>query len=62
MRWINVQPAIQSELNQKNKYCILMHIYGILKNVIFECICRERMETHIERVDLWTQWGKEREG
>ena len=62
MRWINVQPAIQSELNQKNKYCILMHIYVILKNVIVESICRERMETHIERVDLWTQWGKEREG
>ena len=62
MRWINVQPAIQSELNQKNKYCILMHIYGILKNVIFERICRERMETYIERVDLWTQWGKERVG
>ena len=31
MRWINIEPIIQSEVSQreKNKYCILMHIYGI---------------------------------
>ena len=31
MRWMKLEPFIQSEVNQKenNKYCILMHIYGI---------------------------------
>ena len=31
MRWMNLEPIIQSELSQKekDKYCILMHIYRI---------------------------------
>ena len=31
MRWMNLEPMIQSEVSQKEKekYCILMHIYGI---------------------------------
>ena len=31
MRWMNLEPIIQSELSQKekDKYRILMHIYGI---------------------------------
>ena len=31
MRWINLEPIIQSEVSQKEKvkYHILMHIYGI---------------------------------
>ena len=31
MRWMNLGPIIQSEVSQKekDKYCILMHIYGI---------------------------------
>ena len=31
MRWMNLEPSIQSEVSQKekNKYHILMHIYGI---------------------------------
>ena len=31
MRWINLEPIIQSEVSQKEKqqYSILMHIYGI---------------------------------
>ena len=34
MRRINLEPVIQSEVSQKekNKYHILMHIYGIYKN------------------------------
>ena len=30
-RWMNLEPIIQSEVSQKekDKYCILMHIYGI---------------------------------
>ena len=31
MRWINLEPIIQNEVSQKekDKYHILMHIYGI---------------------------------
>ena len=31
VRWMNLEPVIQSEVNQKekNKYCILTHLYGI---------------------------------
>ena len=31
MRWMNLEPIIQSEVSQKeeNEYCILTHIYGI---------------------------------
>ena len=31
MKWMNLEPIIQSEVSQKEKekYCILMHIYEI---------------------------------
>ena len=31
MRWMNLEPIIRSEVSQKekDKYCILTHIYGI---------------------------------
>ena len=33
MRWVNLEPIIQSEESQKeDKYRILTHIYGIYKN------------------------------
>ena len=34
MRWVNLELIIQSEVSQKekDKYCILTHIYGIYKN------------------------------
>ena len=32
MRWMNLEPIIQSEVSQKDKYHILTHIYGIYKN------------------------------
>ena len=29
MRWMNLEPIIQSEVSQKDKYHILTHLYGI---------------------------------
>ena len=29
VRWMNREPVIQTDVSQKNKYCTLMHIYGI---------------------------------
>ena len=45
-RWMNLEPIIQSEVSQKekDKYCILRHIYGIYKNGTEEFIYRAAME------------------
>ena len=36
MRWINLEPIIQSEVSQKEKtkYYILMHIYGVHSSIL----------------------------
>ena len=46
MRWMNLEPIIQSEVSQKEKdnYRILTHIYGIEKNGSEEFIYRAAME------------------
>ena len=46
MRWMNLDPIIQSEVSQKekDKYCILMHIYRIWKNGTEEFTYRAAME------------------
>ena len=33
LRWMDLESVLQSEVSQKekNKYCMLTHIYGILK-------------------------------
>ena len=55
---MNLEPVIQSEVSQKekDKYHILMHIYGIQKEGTNECICKAAMEKQTQRTDLWT-WG-----
>ena len=46
IKWVNLEPIIQSEVSQreKDKYCILIHIYGIWKNGTEEFIYRSAME------------------
>ena len=46
MRWMNLEFIIQSEVSQKekDKYSILMHIYGIWENGTEEFIYRAKME------------------
>jgi len=46
MRWMNLEPVIQSEVSQKekDKYHILMHIYRIQKNGTEEFIYLAAME------------------
>ena len=36
MRWMNLEPIIQRDVSQKekDKYCILIHIYGFRKTVM----------------------------
>ena len=46
MRWMNLEPIIQSEVSQKekDKYHILTHIYGIKKNATEEFIYKAAVE------------------
>ena len=46
IRWMNLESIIQSEVSQKekDKYSILMHIYGIQKKGIEEYIFRAAVE------------------
>ena len=61
MRWMNLEPIIQSEVSQreKDKYHVLKHIYGIQKNGILKTLFtgqewrnrhREQICGHRERV------------
>ena len=47
MRWMDIEPSIQSEASQKekNKYLILTCIIGIQTDGTDELICRAAMET-----------------
>ena len=50
MRWMNLEPIIQSEVSQKekDKYCILMHYIWYLENGTEECLQGNNGETYIE--------------
>ena len=63
MRWMNLEPIIQSELNQKEKYKynILMHIYRIQKYSTDEFICRAAVEKHREQTCEYEERGGEDE-
>ena len=49
MRWIKLEPIIQSKVSQKDKdqYNILTHIYGIWKDGNDNPICKTAKETQI---------------
>ena len=63
MRWMNLEPIIQSEVSQKenNKCHILMHIYGIQKDGTDEPAHRAAMEMEPQRKGLWTRVGEKGE-
>ena len=46
MKWMNLEPVMQSEVGQKekDKYRILMHIYGIEKNGTEEFMYKPTVE------------------
>ena len=64
MRWMKLEPIIQSEVSQKDKHqnSILMHIYGILKDGNNNPTCKTEKETQMYRTDFWTLWEKARVG
>ena len=63
VRWMNLEPIIQSEVSQKekDKYCILTHIHGIQKNGTEEFYLRSSNgETDIENRLMDMGRGEER--
>ena len=62
MRWMKLEPIIQSEVSQKEKhqYSILTHIYGIQKDDINDPIYETAKETQMYRTVFWTLWEKVR--
>ena len=63
MRWINLEPIIQSEVSQKekDKYRTLTHICGIQNNGTEEFIYRTAVEKQTQRIGLWT-WDEGKRG
>ena len=59
---MNLESIIQNEVIQKekDKYCILMHIYRIEKNGTEEFICRAAMEKQTENRLMDMRRGEER--
>ena len=49
MRWMKLEPIIQSEVSQKEKrqYSILMHIYGIQKDGNDNTVCETARDTDV---------------
>ena len=56
MRWMKLEPIIQSEVSQKEKhqYSILMHIAGIQKDGKDNPVCDRKKETQMYRTVFWT--------
>ena len=64
MRWMKLEPIIQSEVSQKeiHQYSILTHIYGIYKDGKDDPICEIEKETQMYRTVFQTLWEKARVG
>ena len=64
MRWMNLEPIIQSEISQKEKNngLILMRIYGIWEDGTDESICRAAMETQTLRRTCGPGWWRRGKG
>ena len=54
MRWMKLEPIVQSEVSQKEKHQFrtLMHIYGIYKDGNDNPICKTEKET--DYFFMWT--------
>ena len=60
MRWMKLEPIIQSEVSQKEKhqYRMLTHIYGIQKDGNDNSVCETAKETQMYRNSLLDSVGE----
>ena len=42
---------------EKNKYCVLTHMYGVKKDGTDESVCRAGIEMQTDRMDMWCGAG-----
>ena len=58
--WMDLEAVKDSEVSQKeeNRYCTLMHIWGIQKNGTEEAVCKAEIETQVENKRMDTRGGK----
>ena len=63
MRWMKLEPILQSEVSQKenHQYSILTYIYEFRKMVMITLYVRQQ-ETQMYRMKFWTLWERERVG
>ena len=64
MRWMSLEPIMQSEVSQKDKhkYCIWTYIYMESRKMVLMNLSARQQWRCRQRRDLSTQWGKERVG
>ena len=66
MRWMNLEPTVQSEVSQKDKCCILTYIWDLEKMVAMNLFARQQWKRR-HREDTCghsvgrTRWGERRE-
>ena len=64
MRWMKLEPIMQSEVSQKEKhqYSILTHIYMEFRKMVMITLYATAKETQMYRAVFWTLWERERVG
>ena len=62
MRWMKLEPIIQSEVNQKekDKYCILMHIYMEFRKMVPMILHAGQERRHICKEQTFRLNGRRR--
>lgn len=60
MKSCHLHSVIQSEISQeRDKYCLLTHIWGVLKEGTGETICKAEIETGMENKHINTKGRRE---
>ena len=64
MRWMKLEPIIQSEVSQKDKdqYSVLMHIYMEFRKMVMITLYAKQKRRQMYRTEFWTLWEKARVG
>ena len=60
MRWMKLEPIIQSEVSQKekHKYSILKLIYMEFRKMVMITLYARQQETQMHRTVFWTLWQR----
>ena len=64
MRWMKLEPIIQSEVSQKEKHqdCTLTYIYMDFRNMVTITLYARQQKTHSCIEVFWTVWERARVG